>query len=103
MTLPHDTQIAWQLLTRNLHQLEMVVANKGFDWDELCHKLRDEGIRPVIQPREFYTLDAAHNARIDDETYHRRSIVETIFFSLPNGSASQPGLERGLDSFERSS
>ncbi|WP_436936522.1 IS5 family transposase [Halovenus marina] len=82
MTLPHDTQIAWQVLTRNLHQLETVVADKGFDWDDLRHKLRDEGIRPVIKHREFYSLDAAHNARIDDDTYHRRSIVEAIFFSL---------------------
>ncbi len=82
MNLPHDTQIAWQALTRNLDQLETVVADKGFDWDDLRHKLREEGIRPVIKHREFYSLDAAHNARIDDDVYHRRSIVEAIFFSL---------------------
>lgn len=81
-TLPHDTQIAWQVLTRNLNKLGTVVADKGFDWDELRHKLRDEGIRPVIKHREFYSLDAAHNARIDDSTYHRRSIVEAEFYSL---------------------
>jgi IS5 family transposase len=80
--LPHDTQIAWQVLTRNLEQLGTVVADKGFDWDELRHMLREEGIRPVIKHREFYSLDAAHNARIDDKTYHRRSIVESIFFAL---------------------
>jgi IS5 family transposase len=67
---------------RDLHQLDTVVADKGFDWDELRHKLREEGTRPVIKHREFYSLDAAHNARIDDETYHRRSIIEAIFFSL---------------------
>ncbi len=44
--------------------------------------LRNEGIRPVIKHREFYSLDAAHNARIDDETYHQRSIAESIFFAL---------------------
>lgn len=82
MTLPHDTQITWQLLTRNLHQLETVIADKGFDWDVLPHKLRDGGIRPVIKHREFYALDAAHNARIDDKMYRHRSIAETIFFSL---------------------
>lgn len=81
-TLPPDTQIAWQGLTRNLGKLETVVADKGFDWDDLRHKLRDEGIRPVIKHREFYSLDAAHNARIDDKTYHQRSIVEAIFFAL---------------------
>ncbi len=82
MNLPHDTQIAWQVLTRNLDRLGTVVADKGFDWDKLRHKLRKEGIRPVIKHREFYSLDAAHNARIDDETYHQRSIAESIFFAL---------------------
>lgn len=82
MNLPHDTQIGWQVHTRNLDQLETVAADKGFDWDKLRHRLRDEGIRPVIKHREFYSLDAAHNARIDDATYHRRSIVEALFFAL---------------------
>lgn len=82
MNLPHDTQIAWQVLTRNLDRLNTVVADKGFDWDDLRQKLRKEGIRPVIKHREFYSLDAAHNARLDDETYHQRSIIEAIFYAL---------------------
>lgn len=82
MNLPHDTQIAWQVLMRNLDHLGTVVADKSFDWDTLRHMLREEGVRPVIKHREFYSLDAAHNARIDDETYHRRSLVESIFFAL---------------------
>lgn len=82
MNLPHDTQIAWQVLKRNLSKVETVVADKGFDWDELRQMLRNEGIRPVIKHREFYSLDTAHNARIDDETYHQRSIAESMFFAL---------------------
>jgi IS5 family transposase len=82
MNQPHDTHVAWQDLTRNISKLDTVVANKGFDWDDLRHKLREEGIRPVIKHREFYSLDAAHNARIADKTYHRRSIAESIFFAL---------------------
>ncbi|WP_265112547.1 IS5 family transposase [Halosolutus halophilus] len=82
MNLPHDTQIAWQVLKRNLSDVDTVVADKGFDWDKLRQMLRNEGIRPVIKHREFYSLDAAHNARIDDEIYHQRSIAETIFFAL---------------------
>ena len=82
MNLPHDTQIAWQVLKRNLNRTDTVVADKGFDWDKLRHMLRENGVRPVIKHREFYSLDAAHNARIDDETYHQRSIVESIFFAL---------------------
>jgi len=32
MKQPHDTQIAWQLLTRNLDKLTILTADKGFDW-----------------------------------------------------------------------
>ena len=39
-------------------------------------------MRPVIKHREFSSIDAAHNARIDDDTYHRRSVVESVFASL---------------------
>lgn len=67
---------------KDLSNVDTVVADKGFDWDELRQMLRSEGIRPVIKHREFYSLDAAHNARIDDETYHQRSIAESIFFAL---------------------
>lgn len=82
MNLPHDTQIADQLLSRNVDKLETVVADKGFDWDALRQKLRKAGVRPVIKHREFYSLDAAHNTRIDDKTYHQRSIAESIFFAI---------------------
>jgi IS5 family transposase len=27
-------------------------------------------------------LDVAHNARLDDDTYHRRSVVESVTHSL---------------------
>jgi len=72
--LPHDTQIAWKVLKRNLNNVETVVADKGFDWDKLRHMLRNEDIRPVIKHREFYSLNAAHNARIDDKTYHQGTV-----------------------------
>ena len=82
MKQPHDTQIGRQVLTRNLQRLNTVVADKGYDWDALRHELRDAGVRPVIKHREFYPLDMAHNARHDEEVYHRRSLVESIFFAL---------------------
>ncbi|SEP16148.1 Transposase and inactivated derivatives, IS5 family [Halogranum amylolyticum] len=82
MKQPHDTQIGRQVLTRNLQRLDTVVADKGYDWDALRHELRDAGVRPVIKHREFYPLDMAHNARHDEETYHRRSLVVSIFFAL---------------------
>ena len=58
-----------------------MVADKGYDWDALRQKLRDGGVRPVIKHREFYPLDMAHSARHDDTVYHRRSLVESIFFA----------------------
>lgn len=39
-------------------------------------------MRPVIKHREFSSIDAAHNASTDDDTYHRRSVVESVFASL---------------------
>jgi len=78
-TKPHDTKIGWQVLRRNLRQISTITADKGYDWADLRTMLRDHGVRPVIKHREFDSLDKAHNARLDDETYHRRSVVETVF------------------------
>ena len=79
MSRPHDTQIGWQILTRNLDRIDTITADKGYDWAELRTKLREHGVRPVIKHREFDSLDKAHNARLDDDTYHRRSVVEASF------------------------
>lgn len=54
--------------------------------------LRNEGIGPVIKHREFYSLDVAHNVRIDDEIYHQWSVVESMFFAFRGrfGSTLKP-------------
>lgn len=36
----------------------------------------------MIKHREFSSLDAVHNARINDDIYHRRSVIEPVFASL---------------------
>ena len=82
MKRPHDTQIGEQLLERNLDRIETITADKGYDWDELRQKLRGADVRPVIKHRELSSLDAVHNARLDDETYHHRSVVESVIRSL---------------------
>jgi IS5 family transposase len=82
MKQPHDTQIGRQILTRNLSRLKIVTADKGYDWDDLRDELRDADIRPVIKHREFSSLDIERNARHDDDIYHRRSAVESVFFAL---------------------
>lgn len=76
---PHDTQIGWQVLTRNLDRITTITADKGYDWAKLRSKLREHDTRPVIKHREFDNLDKAHNARLSDDVYHRRSVVECSF------------------------
>jgi IS5 family transposase len=82
MKQPHDSQIAWQLLTRNLDKLTILAADKGYDWELLRHKLRSEGVKPVIKYREFGWHGVANNALLDDTTYHLRSNIEATFFAL---------------------
>jgi IS5 family transposase len=82
MKQPHDTQIAWQLLTRNIDKLSVLTADKGYDWELLRRKLRSEGIKPVIKHREFGWHGVANNVLLDDTTYHQRSNIEATFFAL---------------------
>jgi IS5 family transposase len=82
MKQPHDSQIAWQLLTRNLDKLSILTADKGYDWELLRHKLRSEGVKPVIKYREFGWMGVANNILLDDTTYHQRSNIEATFFAL---------------------
>lgn len=67
---PHDTQIGWQILTRNLDRLTIVTADKGYDWADFRSMLRDNNVRPLIKHREVDSLDKAHIAHMDDDIYH---------------------------------
>ncbi|WP_267162661.1 IS5 family transposase [Halovenus salina] len=78
----HDTQIGWQVALRNAGDLHSLAADKGYDWQELRDKLREEGVRPLIKHREFSPIDHAHNARIDSADYGQRSLSETVFSSI---------------------
>jgi IS5 family transposase len=78
-TKPHDTKIGWQVLRRNLGRRSTITADKGYDWTDLRTMLRAHRARPVINHREFDSLAKAHNARLDDERYNHRSVVETVF------------------------
>ena len=82
MKQPHDTQVAWQLLTRNLDKLSVLTADKGYDWEILRHKLHSEGFKPVIKYHEFGWHDVANNVLIDDTTHHQRLNIEATFFAL---------------------
>jgi IS5 family transposase len=82
MRQPHDTQIGPQVLERNLDRVEILTADKGYDSAEFREYLRDQGVRPVIKHREFGSLDRAHNARLDEEIYGRRAVVESVFAAI---------------------
>ncbi|SNR57785.1 Transposase and inactivated derivatives, IS5 family [Halorubrum vacuolatum] len=82
MKQPHDSQIGWQLLKRNLDKVHVLTADKGCDWWLLRQKFLSEGVRPVIKHREFGWNSVAGNILIDDTTYHQRSNVESTFFAL---------------------
>ena len=43
---PHDTQIGRQVLTRNLDRMEVLTADKGYDWSDLRTELRSHDVRP---------------------------------------------------------
>ena len=82
MTQPHDSQVGWQVLMRNLDNLSTITADKGYDWWLLRQKLRSEGVNPLIRRREFGWDGVAENALMDDTTYHQRSNIESTFFAL---------------------
>jgi len=82
MNQPHDSKIAWQLLTRNLNKLTTMTADKGYDREPLRHKLRSEGVKPVTKHREFGWNGVANNVLLDDTTYHQRSNIESTFSVL---------------------
>ena len=78
----HDTQIGWQLALRNAGEIASLAADKGYDWQQLRDKLREEGVRPLIKHREFRPIDCAHNARIDGSLYGQRALSETVFSTI---------------------
>ena len=82
MKQPHDARIGPQVLERNLDRVEILTADEGYDAAEFRDNLRSHDVRPVIKHREFGSLDQAHNARLDDEIYAQRAVVESVFAAL---------------------
>ncbi len=78
----HDTQLGWQVACRNAGDLHSLAADKGYDWMQLHEKLREEGVRPLIKHRIFWSIDHVHNARVDGPRYRQKSMCETVFSSI---------------------
>ncbi|WP_435348564.1 IS5 family transposase [Haloarchaeobius sp. HRN-SO-5] len=82
MKQPHDTQVGWQVLVRNLDALTAVAADKGYDWEQLRTKLRSENVTPLIPKRDPGFRGWARNLLIHDRGYNQRSNAESVFFGL---------------------
>jgi len=82
MKQPHDTQVGWQVLVRNLDDLTAVAADKGYDWEALRTRLRAESITPLIPQRGPGFRGWARNLLIHDREYNQRSNAESVFFGL---------------------
>lgn len=76
---PHDSQLGWQVLARNLDRVSTITADKGFDSDPLRRIRQAHGVEPVIKHREFTPLDQAQNRLQDEHVYHQRTASETGF------------------------
>ena len=79
---PHDVPIGKQVLKRNMDKLTVVAADKGYDAAFLRDLLREHDVRPLIKHREFGSIQKAHNAQLDEDTYNRRQISEAVFHVL---------------------
>jgi hypothetical protein len=82
MKQPHDTQVGWQVLVRNLDKLTAVAANNGYDWESLRTKLRSERITPLTPQRDPGLPGWARNLLIYDWVYPQHSNAESVFFGL---------------------
>jgi IS5 family transposase len=77
-TRKHDTQIAPQVVKRNVESIAVLTGDNGYDDQKLRRLAHDHGIRPLIKHREFTPLHKAWNARLDSDLYRRRNMNETV-------------------------
>ena len=81
-TKKHDARIGPQVARRNAGDLLSLAADRGYDAKAFRDELRSRGVRPLIKHRIYSSLDHAHNARMDTDSYNRRWMVETAFSAI---------------------
>jgi len=87
-TRKYVKEIAPPLTQRNLERFERLAADKGYDDQTYRGWLRFWGKRQLIKHRESKPYDKAANARMDENLYHRRSLVETVISVLKRNYAA---------------
>lgn len=75
---PHDTQVGRQVLARNMDNLSVLTADKGYDSQQLRRWLQAHNVQPVIKHRVFRLRDYARNRLHDDSLYNQRTVAETV-------------------------
>lgn len=78
-TRKHDSQFLIPL-AESSGEVNVLVADKGYDSQPMREELRSKGIRPLILHREFTGHDKRANETIRRNGYHERSKVESVFF-----------------------
>ena len=73
-----DADLCEQIARRNAGDLRTLAADKGYDENALREQLRELEIRPLIKHCVRAPYDHAHNARIDEDLYVQRSMIETV-------------------------
>lgn len=100
---PHAFQVACQVFKHNLYKLSVLTAKNGYDWELLSHKLRSEGVNPVIKYLKFGWHGVANSVLLDDTADHQRSNIEAKFFELRRKYADSVRARTGLGSSANSS
>lgn len=76
---PHDAPTGEQALKRNLDKLDVIADDNRDGVNSLRSVLRENDIRPQIKHRGFRSVRTAQNARLDEDLYNQRHIVEAVF------------------------
>jgi IS5 family transposase len=103
MKQPHDSKIGWQMVKCNLDKLNILTADKGYDWWLLRQRLRADRVKTVIKHREFGWHGIANNFLQDDTIYHQRSNAESHFSRFTENTARSFELKPGSVSSANSS
>ena len=70
---------------------------------DLCEKLREEDIRPLIKHQESRPIDHMHNAKGNGSQYYQRAMCETVFLTIKRTFGDSMRARTLYDEFENSS
>ena len=81
-TRKHDTKIILGVVAKCNNRIDKLVADKGYDDNQVRQAIKSVDIEPIIPYRECTELDKLANNKLDKPTYHRRVLNETVNSSV---------------------